>query len=116
MAQFNYTKMKATADRLLERFAQGDVQSVTVVTTTPPQSWEDPVETETRTSINAVVRGVSSQFVDGVTILATDLQVLSSAAVPTGARMEINGQTRVIVRHDKIPAAGVTVAHRYFVR
>lgn len=116
MAKFNYTKMKSTADRLLERFAQGDTQAVTVVTIPPAQSWEDPVETETRTTIDAVVRGVSSQFVDGVTILATDLQVLSSSAIPTGARLEIDGSTRVIIRHDKIPAAGVTVAHRYFVR
>ncbi len=116
MADFDYLKMQRTASTLLERFAQGDVQSVTVVTTTPPQSWEDPIETETRTTIDAVVRGVSHQFVDGVTILATDLQVLSSASVPTGARLEIDGTTRVIVRHDKIPAAGVTVAHRYFVR
>lgn len=116
MAKFDYNKMKATADRLIDRFAQGVTASVIVVTTVPPNSWEDPTVTETRTSIDAVARGVSQQYIDGVTIIATDLQVISSSAIPIDARIEIDGVQRAIIRHDKIPAAGVTVAHRYIVR
>lgn len=116
MAKFDYNKMKATADRLLNRFAQGLIEYVSVAITPPTNSWDDPIEVITRTPVDAVARGVSSQFVDGVTILATDLQVISSSPMPVGSRMEIDGKAVVVVRYDKLPAAGVTVAHRYIVR
>ena len=108
--------MKATADRLLNRFAQGDVRIITLVSTPPANSWDDPTVTETRTVVDAVVRGVSKEFIDGTTILATDLQVLMGVSVDPGVMIEIDGDKRMIIRHDKIPASGVTVVNRYIVR
>lgn len=116
MAGFDYNKMKATADRLLNRFSQGVIEYETVTTVPPANSWEEPVETVTRTTIEGVAGGVSQEFVDGVSILSTDLQVIASSPVPVGGRIIIDGVHHVVVRHDKIPAAGVTVAHRYILR
>lgn len=116
MAGFDYNKMKVTADSLLNRFSQGVIEYESVGVIPPANSWEEPTEVTTRTRIDAVAGGVSQEFVDGVAILSTDLQVIASSPVPVGGRILIDGVHHVVVRHDKIPAAGVTVAHRYIVR
>lgn len=113
---FNYNKMKATADRLINQFAQGSIEYEAVTTASPANPWDDPVETTVRVPIEGVVGGVSSEFLTDVAILSTDLQLISSSSIPAGSRVIIDGTARIIIRHDKIPAAGVTVANRYILR
>lgn len=108
--------MKATADRLIDRFSQGTIEYETTTVAPPVNPWDEPVETITRTALDGVAGGVSQEFVDGVAILSTDLQIISSSPIPVGGRIIIDGTPHVTIRHDKIPAAGVTVAHRYIVR
>lgn len=113
---FNYNRMASTADRLINNFAQGAVEYQVITSGPPANPWDPPVDTVTTTSIKAVVRGVSDKFVDGVTILASDLQMLTSAVIDVGAVVVIDGVNHAIIRHDKIPAAGVTVTNRYILR
>lgn len=116
MAGFDYNKMKATADRLINRFNQGTIEYELVTSVPPVNPWDEPTETITRSKIDGVAGGVSQEFVDGVAILSTDLEVISSSPIPVGGRIIIDGVPHITIRHDKIPAAGVTVAHRYIVR
>lgn len=116
MAGFDYNKMKTTADRLIDRFAQGIIEYEAVVTVPPANPWDEPQETVVREEIQGVVSGVSQEFVDGVTVLAGDLMLISSSDIPVGGRIIIDGKYHVIINHTKIPSAGITVAHRYIIR
>ena len=114
-----YTNLKATSDRLLAKFAQGAVTIGTSVTTPGANVWDAPTTEYVYEPINAAVRGVSQKYVDGVNIVSTDLQVIASIGDYTpdaGDLMQIDGHNVVILRQDKIPAAGVTVAWRFLVR
>jgi len=121
MAKFNYARMQKTADRLLDRFAQGTVTLTRPGGSTPGSNpWDPPVVTEPVIyTLEAVVKGVSEEFVDGTTILATDLEVTAAVfgTEPDPAdTMEIDGKAVTIVRTMKLPAAGTTVAWKFLVR
>ena len=119
MAGFDYDAMQARAGALLERFNQG-ASSEQVITTTPaPNAWDLPTETVAETVLDAVARGVSSKYVDGVNILATDLQMTISAVdftATAGMAIKIDGSAVTVLRVDAIPAMGTAVAWRVFVR
>jgi hypothetical protein len=115
----NYQRLAETAKRLLTDNAQGTVEIGRSVSTPGAQPWDAPTIATTYTIIKAVVRGVSSQFVDGATVLATDLQVVAYIAdyVPLpGDIMRIDGAPVTIIRQDKIPGAGIIAAWRFIVR
>jgi len=82
----------------------------------------DPVETPADpVPVSGVVSGVSERYVDGSTVVATDLQclleVLPGGIEPTTAgTLEVDGSTYQIVRVDAIPSAGEPVAWRVFIR
>lgn len=117
-----YDEMRDVASELLAEFRQG------VVTLTRPGSsvsganaWEPPITSDPAVhELDATVKGVAEQFVDGTTILATDLQVMTAVPpiVPSleTDTMMIDGKTVTIVRVDPIPAAGTPVAYRFIVR
>lgn len=113
---FDYAKMTRTANRLLDRFNQGVIEYVSITTIPAPNDYDLPTETETVTRVNGVVRGVSDKFVDGVTVLASDLQLLADTACPVGGVVRLDGVNQIIVRHDPIPANGTPVTHRYILR
>ena len=115
----NYQKLADTAKRLLTDNAQGDVEIGRSVSTPGAQAWDAPTIVTTYTTIKAVVRGVSSQFVDGATVLATDLLVVAYIAdyiTSPGDIMEIDGALVAIIRQDNIPGAGIIAAWRFIVR
>lgn len=123
--------MSATATRLLERFAQG---TVVLVRTTPgepdPETpWEPGEETTVVYTLSATIKGVSSEFVDGTTILATDLEVTAAVTATdengtevsldpdmTTDTLSIDGQAVTIIRDLSVPAAGTKAALRWIVR
>lgn len=116
-----YDEMADMATELLTEFAQGQV-SITRVTPGAPDPdapWV-PVEPTTQTAtLAAVVNGVSKQFIDGESVLASDLEVLF--AVPAFAPeladvVTIDGRPVMPVRLIQVPAAGTPVAYKLIVR
>ncbi len=121
MPGFDYARMQATASRLLERFSQGVVTITKPGTSTPgPNAWDPPVTSDPVVyTLNATVTGVSKQFVDGTTVLATDLEVTAAvfgAELDPADQLAIDGQTVVVVETMRIPAAGTLVAWKFIVR
>jgi len=118
MAKFNYGKMQATASRLLAKYAQG------VITYTPPPTtggdpWNPTQTPSTPITIDATAQGVSAEYVDGTTVLATDLQITSavfSQAPSMAGKITADGKVLQMIRIIPLPAAGVTVAWRVIVR
>lgn len=117
MADF-YGKMQGTASRLLTKFKQGAVIYIEPGATTG-DPW-NPVEgTPTNHELNAAVSGVSDQYVDGSTVLSSDLMVTCAVfdVEPSlDGTMTIDGEAVQIIRVMPKPAAGTTVAWSVIVR
>lgn len=115
----NYQRMASTAKRLITDNKQGIVEITRAVVTQGANSWDTPTTVTTFTAIAAVVKGVSRGFVDGVSVLATDLEVVATIGgyepLP-GDLMRIDGKRVAIIRQLPIPAAGITCAWRFIVR
>lgn len=126
-----YSEMAEVASELLAEVKQGVVQLVRTTPSTPnPSTPWIPAEPTTATyALDAAVTGVSQQFVDGTTILATDLEITASvkARNSSGAEVEItpnmetdaliiDGKAVTIIRDLSVPAAGTRVALRFIVR
>ena len=109
-----------TARRLLAKFANGGVFDVLTVTTPSPDPLMPGTSTETRVEVIAVARGVSGDILTVDTNLtATDVQVIVAALdfTPTmESIIAINGIPKKVVRIDAIPAAGLAVIYRFYVR
>lgn len=115
-----YQRMKTNvADKLLGQFSQGSVFLVRQEATPGAKPWDDPVITEVKYPVNVAARGVSNEYVDGVTILASDIQLTTTVpdVVPVaGDIIEIDGKNYSLVQPFPIPAAGFTVAYKLVVR
>lgn len=123
MAGINYGQMKRTADRLLGRTAQGTVTltRTTAGTPDPAAPWDPPTEPATTETVPllSAVRGAGREWVDGETILATDLQAIIAvpAIMPApGDVVTRDGDPLTVIRVQRIPEAGTTVAVRIFMR
>ena len=114
-----YDEMQVIAGDLLAEFNQG-ASSEQVITSTPAANeWDLPSESVAEMVLDAVASGVSSKYVDGVNILATDLQMTISAVgwtATAGMNIKIDGAAVTVLRVDQIPAMGTAVAWRVFVR
>lgn len=117
----DYDRARATAARLLANAKQGQVVLTRAVAgePDPDQPWVPVEPSEQTEDLNAVVKGVSSQFVDGTTVLASDLEVLCAPPVmgakPTDG-LTIDGDAVTVLRVTPIPAAGEPAALRLIVR
>lgn len=117
-----YDDMAAVAADVLAEFKQGAVVLIrnTRAPADPSTPWIPGAATPTSYTLDATVRGVSGEFVDGTEILATDLQVTSAVppVVPSIATdtMTIDGRAVTILRIEQVPAAGTPVAYRFLVR
>lgn len=121
MAGFDYARMQATASRLLDRFNQGVIVLAKPGSTTPPaQPWEPPIVVSPASyTLKATAKGVSKEFVNGTTILATDIEITAAAfgADPAPAdALTIDGKAVTVVQIMRLPAAGVLVAWTIIVR
>lgn len=121
MAGFDYGRMQKTATRLMERFKQGVVMITRVTPGVPdPATPWIPVEGTTETfDLAATVKGVSAEFVDGATILATDLEVTAAdfgSVLAPADQVAIDGKAVIVVKTIRIPAAGTLVAWKFIVR
>ena len=114
----DYARLKTTADKLLDGASQGTVEIGTTSVTPGATAIDPPNVATTWEAFDAVVRGVSSKYVDGQTILATDQMSIMQADAPAavGKLCRVDGVARNIIRVDNIPGAGVVVARRVFIR
>lgn len=115
----DYLRMQAMATKLLDSAAQGEISMVAQVTSVPGATPLDrPTITRTYELTSGIARGVSSKYVDGETILATDLQLVlrHDATVAVGDIIKIDNVSRAAIRLENIPAAGTVCAKRIFVR
>ena len=118
---FDYTRMAATATRLIERFNQGLIVLTKLGSTTPPVNpWDPPVGTDpVAHTLKATAKGVSKEFIDGTTIVATDIEIIAAVfdAEPDPADvLTIDGKPVMVLRVIRLPAAGVVVAWKFVVR
>ena len=108
------------APRLMSRFDNDGVDVVIRVITPNPDPLLPPAESATSNHVNAVAFGVSGTILTSdANLVATDLIIRVAAIdyIPVvGAWVDINGDTRAIVRVDAIPAAGDAAFYRFFVR
>ena len=115
----DYERIKRIHDRLTARHGQGVVE-ISVTTTVPgPEPWSPPETTTVDTEVDAVVSGVGEEFVDGETIVASDLQVQIAAVddpPAVGDTIKVDGATRAVLAVHSIPGAGDPVALRLIVR
>jgi len=119
MTAFDYSRSKATATRLLTRFAQGTITIVVMTPGTGP-SYDPGPPVPTLTTLSATVKGVSKQYVDAGLVTGSDLQV--TAAVVAGIDPDladylmIDGNRRDIVKFMPIPSAGTAAAWVFLVK
>lgn len=126
-----YEDMAAMARDLLAPTSKGGLgQGVLAIVrktpSTPSNEWDTPTYTTTTEVLNGAVRGVSAQLVSppnmgvgGPIVLATDLTAVCTPPKQDfgpGDVFTIDGIPVTVVRHDKLPAAGVTVAVRFILR
>lgn len=125
-----YSEMQGVASELLKEFGQGQVvYTITGAPTGPawnptpgaPVSYtlDATVQGVAKEYVGAIVQGAGRESVGGAMILATDLQVTCAVfgSEPSLAgTITIDGKVCQIVRVDKVPGAGVTIAWRIFVR
>lgn len=129
MADF-YSEMAAMAASLLAPtsmggLGQGDIKltRITAGTPDPSKPWEIVQPVTEQETLRGAVRGVSKELIGvetgGTVILASDRMAI--CAVPkmqyqAGDTLVVDGVPVVIVRFDKIPAAGITSAVRFIIR
>ena len=114
-----YSDLRNVASGLLAEFSQGTVEIGRPATVEGVNEWDPPTTSIQWTRINAVARGVSQKYIDGVNILATDLQItadMGAYSPQAGDRIRVDGQEVSVLRFERIPAAGEVVATRVFVR
>lgn len=103
-----YSRLTATADRLLTTYAQGTVQSITY-TETGGGEFNPPTVTPVPVTCRAVVSGVNKSYVDGTQIVMSDLMVtmLPITVQPVvGGVMGIDGEDLTVKSVEQVPAAG----------
>lgn len=121
MAGFDYGRMQGVATRLLDRFNQGVITLTrsTPGTPDPDEAWTPVEPTLTTYTIKATAKGVSKEFIDGTTIVASDLEITAAAfgADPEPAdALAIDGKAVTLLRIIRLPAAGTLVAWKFVVR
>lgn len=123
-----YEDMRGVADELLGEFKQGSVQLKRITTTPGPNEWDPPIETVETWELSAAVRRVSTKYVDGTLIIASDNQVTFAvpATVPKmshdtdeGTRITdtlvIDGVEHSLKDLRPLPGAGTVVAYIAFI-
>lgn len=117
-----YSEMQAVFNELAADpdFEQGPLVYIEMVTATGGTP-DDPGEpTPVSHPFKGFVRPVSTKYVDGTHIVATDKQLAvpgDLAVVPTmNGFISVDGVKHKIVQLDPIPASGTPVVYRAFVR
>lgn len=123
-----YTRMNATARRLLRPadqggFGQGTIVLTRITNTPPVNPWEPSVPTSVSEVINGAVKGVDSRLVGteagGTVLLSSDRVAICevpSMSYQAGDVLSVDGKPVHIIDVQNIPAAGITSAVKFFIR
>lgn len=119
-----------TARRMVGRFKGTGVVTLTRTTNAAAEAetpWIPGAATEVVYTLDAVVHGVTAQYVDGETVVASDLMVAAlpygrdedgaiAAIVPAMSDvLTIDGAQKAIKRISQAPASGTAALFRIFV-
>jgi hypothetical protein len=105
-----YDDMKDVASELLAEFTHG---AVTLVRTTPgtpdPDTpWVPFTDEVDEYPLSAVAKGVGEQYINGTTILTTDLEIAAAVAevspMTETDQLKVDGKALTVVRKMRIPA------------
>jgi len=113
-----YNDLRGVVSKVLADFGQGEIAYVAVAAGTGTGDNPGP-SIRTVHPFNGVARGVSFKYVNGTSIVATDLQVTMPA---DGVTPQMNGFVRIDGTDHKIaaimhkPAAGAPVAYLLIVK
>jgi hypothetical protein len=115
-----YDDMQIVASDVLSEFAQGSVSYIPIIPQpgATPDNPLPPVD-GTPVALSAVVRPVSTKYVDGSHIVQSDRQVTFAAGVVTPditGFVDIDGVRYKIVEIMPTPAAGTVVSYTLIVR
>jgi hypothetical protein len=121
MAGFDYGRMQGVATKLLTRFNQGAITLTKLATITPGANpWDPPLVTDPlEYTLEATANGVSREFIDGTTIVASDVEITAGVfgAEPDLAdTVLIDGKTVTLLKVVRMPAAGIVTAWKLLVR
>lgn len=126
-----YTRMRATAARLLSPTSEGGLGQGTIELVRyvegdePANAWDPPAPPAREiTVLDGTARGVGKELIGapvetGGQIVATDLQVIVAPwgeEYQPGEVLEIDGTPVTVLKVEKIPAAGTVVVVRFVVR
>lgn len=116
-----YEEMAGIASELLDEFKQGVITLTKPGTSTPgPNPWDPPIITDPVVhNLDATAKPVSEEFINGTTIVATDIEVTAAVfgADPDPAdQMQIDGRSATIIKVMRMPAVGTVIAWRLIVR
>lgn len=127
MADF-YSKMAAMTRDLLSSTSQGGLGQgkieLTKITALPPANpWDEPTTTERTVQIKGAVRGIDAKLIgvemDGMVLLASDRVAITEVPpveYQAGDTLSIDGKPVHVISVEKIPAAGVTSAVKFYIR
>jgi hypothetical protein len=74
-----YDEMADVATELLTEFNQGVITLAKTTTAPPDDPWTPGSPTTTTYTLQATAKGVSKEFIDGTTIVATDIEITPAA-------------------------------------
>lgn len=116
-----YSELQEIASEVLAEFAQGAVTLTRSTSTPDPETpWEPGALTTTTYTLNAVVSGVASKYVDGSLITASDLMITAAVHAEVTPQMGDlisidGGVAKAIKKIEPMPAAGTPAAHLIFI-
>lgn len=111
-----YDRLRAVAIRLLDEYGH-DATLVQTTTTDGENEWDPPVITTTESTVRIFATGVDKQLVDGTSIIASDLQVITySNDIRIEDVLEIRGKSYQVRQEVPVPASGDVTVRKYIVR
>jgi len=115
----DYARLKISADGMIAKFKQGEFETGATTVTDGATPIDAPTVSTAYTEFDATAfRGVSSKYLNDTSLLASDLQAITEADAPVtvGQIVKLDASPYTVIRIDRIPANGTTVAKRIFVR
>lgn len=116
-----YSRLANTATRLISKYDQGGVDYLVEVVSQPADPFDPPMVTLCPRPIKLVARGVSAALLSAdPNLVATDVMIIidnqQEYKPAISDKLSVNGHAKVVVRVDRIPAAGDPVIYKFFVR
>jgi hypothetical protein len=119
-----YEDMQKVATGLLTEFDQGSITLTRNSRAAGPNAWTPGSDTPTVYNLNGAVRGVSRRYINGRSVLESDLQAtvaveatnasteakLAITPDPKTDFMTVDGRRHEIISYEKLPAAGTAAA------